>query len=288
MKQANNSVIIIVNERNDNIMYIDFHTHAFADSIVERAMANLSKTSAKYGIRAHTDGTVNGLKEKLLSCDVSGAVILPIATKPTQQTTINNWAASLKGDFFYPFGSVHPQAEDRLEELERIKELGLYGIKLHPDYQDFFVDDEELIPVYKKCAELDLPVLIHSGFDPLSPDLIHCMPDAAARAFDKVPDMTMILAHGGAMNEWDDVEKYLVGKKGNLYFDVAVIAGRIKPDQLLRIIKNHGVERILFGSDCPWDTPANEIEMIKALPLTDEEKDMIFYKNALKLLKLNK
>jgi len=275
---------IIKTERNDCIMYIDFHVHAFADNIAERAMSKLSATAEKTGIMPVTDGTIDGLKNKLSECDISGAVLLPVATKPSQQKTINNWAASYNNGFFYSFGSVHPLAEDVYEEIERIKGLGLYGIKLHPDYQNFYVDDNIMIPIYKKCAELDLPVLIHSGYDPLSPDNIHCMPDAAARAFDSVPDMTMILAHGGGMYKWDLVEEYLAGKKGNLFFDVSVIAGQISPEQLTRIIKKHGADRILFGSDCPWDTPLNEIKMINDLSISDEDKDLIFYKNSKKLL----
>ncbi|MDO5560392.1 MAG: TatD family hydrolase [Oscillospiraceae bacterium] len=267
-------------------MYIDFHVHAFDDRIAQRAMSSLTETAAKTGIGPCTDGTVNGLMSVLRESRISRAVLLPVATKPTQQKTINNWAASLNNDFFCPFGSVHPDAPDVFEELERIKSLNLYGVKFHPDYQNFFVDDEKMFPIYKKCAQLDLPVLIHAGYDPLSPDIIHCMPDAAARAFDAVNDMTMILAHGGGMYHWDMVEKYLCGKEGRLFFDVSVISRAIEKEQLFRIIKKHGAPRILFGSDCPWDDPANEIMMINDLELSQEEKDLIFYKNAQKLLKI--
>ena len=267
-------------------MYIDFHTHAFADKIAERAIAALTGTAEKCEMKPITNGTASDLMDKLKSCGIDKAVILPIATKPSQQTVINNWAAEIKGDFFLPFGSIHPQAEDWESELERIKQLGLYGIKFHPDYQNFMVDDDFMIPVYKKCAALDLPVSFHSGYDPLSPDLFHCYPEAAARVHEMVPEMTMILAHGGGMRDWDNVEKYLAGKDGNLYFDVSVIAEEISRDQLLRIIRTHGADRILFGSDCPWDLPSNEINMIEELPLSDEEKEMIFYKNAQKILKI--
>lgn len=267
-------------------MYIDFHVHAFADKIAERAISQLIANSADFGLVPTTDGTVGDLRKKLTEKNISKAVLLPIATKPSQQTTINNWALSVKDEFFCPFGTVHPQAEDRFEELERIKEAGLYGIKFHPDYQDFFVDDDNMIPIYKKCAELELPVLIHAGIDPLSPDLVHCTPKAAANVFDAVPEMTMILAHGGGMMLWDDVEKYLAGKQGNLFFDVSVIADYISLDQLSSIVKKHGADRILFGSDSPWSDPIKEINMIDSLKLTDEDKEKIFYKNAMRLLNI--
>ena len=119
------------------------------------------------------------------------------------------------------FCNVDPRALSNTRDadlgylLEHYKSLGAKGVGELTC--NMYAYDPMLDNLFGFCAELDLPVLIHSGFDPLSPDLIHCMPDAAARAFDKVPDITMILAHGGAMNEWDDVEKYLVGKKGNIY-----------------------------------------------------------------------
>lgn len=267
-------------------MYIDFHTHAFSDKIAEKAIAALTESAEKCNMKPITNGTLSDLKEKLESCGISKAVVLSIATKPTQQTVVNNWAAEVKDDFFYTFGSVHPDAEDNLQELERIKSLGLYGVKFHPDYQNFMVDEERMLPVYRKCAELDLPVTFHSGYDPLSPDLYHCYAEAAARVHELVPEMTMILAHGGGMRDWDNVEKYLAGKPGNLYFDVSIIAAEIPRDQLLRIIRTHGADRILFASDCPWDMPSNEINMINELPLTDEEKELIFHKNAERLLKI--
>ena len=268
-------------------MYIDFHTHAFADKIAERAISALTESAEKCNMKPITNGTLSDLREKLESCGVSKAVVLSIATKPTQQTVANNWAAEIKSDFFYPFGSVHPDAEDWEQELERIKSLGLYGVKFHPDYQNFMVNEERMIPFYKKCAELNLPVTFHSGYDPLSPDLYHCTAEMAAEVFDRVPDMTMILAHGGGMRDWDNVEKYIAGKPGSLYLDVAIIASEISRDQLLRIIRKHGADRILFASDCPWDLPSNEINMINELPLTDEEKEMIFRKNAARILNIS-
>ncbi|MBR6836332.1 MAG: amidohydrolase [Oscillospiraceae bacterium] len=268
-------------------MYIDFHTHAFADKIAERAIAALTENATDCGYKPLTNGTVADLKRILTEQGIDKAVILPIATKPTQQTIINNWAREIKDDFFCPFGSIHPMAEDWSDELERIKSLGLYGVKFHPDYQNFFVNDEFMYPIYRKCAELGLPVVFHAGYDPISPDVTHCTPEAAAEVFDKVPELTMILAHGGGMRRWDDVEKYLAGKPGKLYFDVSVIAKEISGEQLYRIIKAHGADRILFGSDCPWDTPQNEIKMINDLPLSDEEKELIFHKNAVELLRLS-
>ncbi|MBE6862324.1 MAG: amidohydrolase [Ruminococcus sp.] len=261
--------------------YIDFHTHAFVDSLAERAVGRLAETS---DIKPFTDGTVRDLKRALADCGIDGGLILPVATKPSQQRTINDWAASCMDGTVFSFGTVHPDAEDIFEELEHIKSLGMKGVKFHPEYQLFHPDEERMMPVYRKTAELGLCAVFHGGWDPLSPDYIRGTPERFARTAEAVPELTFIVAHLGGMNLWDDVEKYLAGKFTNVYFDTAVIAGHISDEQLLRIIRTHGAERILFGSDCPWDNPVNEIEMLNRLPLTEDEREMIFYRNAEKLL----
>lgn len=261
--------------------YIDFHTHAFVDSLAERAVGKLAETS---DIKPFANGTVSDLKRALKECGIDGGLLLPVATKPSQQRTINDWAASCMDDTFFSFGTVHPDAENAFEELEYIKSLGMKGVKFHSEYQLFLPDEERMMPIYRKAAELGLAAVFHGGWDPLSPDYIRGTPDRFARAAEAVPELTFIVAHLGGMNLWNDVEKYLAGKFTNVYLDTAVIAGHISDEQLLRIIRTHGAERILFGSDCPWDNPLNEIEMLNRLPLTEDEREMIFYKNAEKLL----
>ena len=264
-----------------SMKYFDFHTHAFADSIAERAIGGLEKTS---GMKAFTDGTADGLRRALKDCGIIGGLLLPVATKPTQQTTINSWAAECMDGTLISFGTVHPDAEDVLNELERIKALGLKGVKLHSEYQHFHPDEERMLPIYRRCAELGFPVIFHGGWDPLSPDFIRGTPQCFANAAKAVPELTFIIAHLGGMNLWDDVEKFLAGKFPNVYLDTAVIAGHISDEQLLRIIRTHGSDKILFGSDIPWDNPCNEIAMLEGLPLSQEEKELIFYRNAEKLL----
>lgn len=265
-------------------MYIDFHTHAFADKIAEKAMRQLSQTAS---VKPYTDGTLKGLKEKMRSGGINAAVVLPIATKPSQHEVLNKWAADINGkDGIYAFGSVHPDGDDAVSYLEKIKGSGLHGIKLHPDYQNFFVEDEKVFPIYEKCAELGLTILFHGGSDPFSPDVIHAKAEGFLKIYENFPKLTMIIAHLGGMYCWNKVERLLAGLPGNIYFDLAFTAGEIGENQLMRIILKHGADRILLGSDCPWDDPTNEIEMVKRLRLTQEENELIFYKNAARLLEI--
>lgn len=264
-------------------MKIDAHVHAFTDSIAEKAMKNLSSTA---GVTPCTDGTVADCRRVLTECGADYGVLLPIATKPRQQETINNWAAEVNVGNLISFGTVHPDNPNYLEELERIKSLGLKGVKIHPDYQGFFVFEQRLIHLWQRCAELDLPVTIHMGYDPISPLVHRALPQDLVYIHEKVPKVKLIAAHMGGMYAWEAVYNYLAGDR-YIWLDTAYTAGMLNADLMTEIIKKHGADRVLFASDLPWHAPKQEEEVINGLNLTDEEKDRIFCKNAVELLKLD-
>ena len=127
-------------------MIIDFHVHTFPDKIAPKAVGKLAVIS---GITPFTDGTVGDTIAKMDVIGIDVSVCLNIATRPGQERTINDTAARLfteSGGRLVGFGSVHPDSPDAVEELSRCKEIGLKGIKLHPDYEGFMVDDAKLWP----------------------------------------------------------------------------------------------------------------------------------------------
>lgn len=262
---------------------IDAHIHTFPDKIADAAVSKLQRIS---GLTPFTNGTVSDTLAKMEAAGVDRGFFLNIATSPRQQTAINNSAAELNRS--YPdrvsaFGSVHFQAPDALSELERIRDLNLPGIKLHPDYQGFSIDDPQLDPIYAKCAELGLPVIFHTGWDFYSPDLIHAPPEASRRVLDRFPDLVMVLAHFGGMKQWDEVERCLIGR--NVWLDTAMCATYADPSQIRRMILAHDPSRILLGSDCPWENPADSVRFILSLELPDSLTRAILSENAKRLLK---
>ena len=264
-------------------MLIDFHIHAFSDEIAERAINTLIKHA---DIPCYTNGTVNDTCRLLTEQGADYGVLLPIATKPAQQFKINTWSAEQAGGMIIPFGTVHPDASDVEEELYRIKSLGLKGVKFHPDYQGFFLFEEKMKPVFKICEALELPVIIHMGYDPVSPLVRHAMPYHLIAINEAFPKLKIIGAHLCGMYAWDEVLHYLCGRK-NIWFDTSYLAGEIDPKQITAVIKKHGAEKILFGSDCPWHTPKMERELIETLPITEAEKERIYWKNAAELLEIS-
>ena len=160
--------------------------------------------------------------------------------------------------------------------------MGIKGIKLHPDYQNVYIDDKRFLNIIDKASELDLAVLIHAGIDIGLPEPVHCPPDRARKMIDEIKPEKLILAHYGGYGQWDMVEEYLVGEK--VYFDTAFLVDRIEEEQFVRIVKNHGAGKILFGSDCPWTSQKDSVEFIKKLPISDNEKEQILGLNAKNLL----
>jgi hypothetical protein len=168
----------------------------------------------------------------------------------------------------------------------RIKSLGLYGIKLHPDQQNFMADDPKLDSLYDTIAKSGLPLILHAGFDFASPELIHCPPERALNLIKHHPDLKVVFAHLGGNECWDDVYNLLAGVDGEVYFDTAYTLN-CSDELMKKIIDRHGVDRILLGSDCPWESTQKIIEKILRLGLSDIDRKKIFGENAQRLLNLS-
>ena len=264
-------------------MIIDCHTHAFPDKIANQAMRSLSFESG--GLVPQTDGGLDSLRDEMKKDGVDISVVLGIATKPTQQKNVNDFAAVInKKDGFVGFGSIHPDAEDVLDELDRIKSLGLKGIKLHPEYQSFFVDDEKMKPIYTKISQLGLITVFHAGQDYGFNEPFRCMPQSLANAL-KWLDSPVVAAHWGGLGCAKDVVKHLCGKE-NLWFDISFGYGVMPKQFAQEIVEAQTPDKLLFGSDMPWHRPKWEMRLLESLDLSADDKEKIYYKNAAKLLEI--
>lgn len=219
--------------------------------------------------------------------NVDLSVVLPIATKPSQNETINHWAASIMNDEVKCFGSVHPDTENFREVIHEIKELGLYGVKFHPEYQLFNIDDERYYPLFEAIFNEGLPILFHTGGDVAFQPPFRSLPCQTARMARHFKGATIIGAHLGGFDMWEDAVENL--HDTGIYVDLAVTASFVRGDMLRRIILAYGCDKVLFGSDSPWGSPAYEQGSLSEIGLTTEQQELIYYKNAEKILnvKLN-
>lgn len=262
-------------------MIIDFHVHCFPDKLAPRAVSQLAATA---GISPRVDGTIRGLKESMKKAGVSKSVILSIATKVTQTESINNWSAEIQDNDVIAFGSIHPDYESWKSELFRIKDLGIKGIKFHPDYQKFFVDEKKMFPIYETAFGLGLIVVFHAGLDIGLPAPYHATPERLEKIVRTFPGCKVVAAHMGSFSFWDDVERFLVGT--DIYLDTSYSLGFIDDEQARRIIKNHDCKKILFATDSPWMDQEEAISMLRGLNLDRESEKAIFGLNAKALLGL--
>lgn len=263
-------------------MLIDFHTHAFPEKIAARAVSSLSREAG--GLAPQTDGTVASLKAQMKLDGVDISVVHSIATNPRQQTKVNDFAIEINRDpAIVAFGSVHPDAPDALEELERLAQQGIKGIKLHPEYQGFYADDPRMAPIYKKISQLGLITLFHAGQDYGFPPPYHAMPEHLLGAL-KWLEGPVVAAHWGGYGCCFEVLEKLCGAP--IWFDLSFGYCSMPRATALAIVDKHGPDRLLFASDMPWHRPAWEMRLLNTLDLGEADREKIFFRNALDLLKL--
>lgn len=258
---------------------IDFHVHVYPDNIAQKAIDNVYVSN---NLPPAYNGTISGLLNMLDEDGVKLAVIEPIATKASQVESINDWAASHTDSHIISFGGIHPDCNDVDGQIEKIVSCKLPGIKIHSNWQDTYVDDPKMFPIYE-AAQGRLIVTLHAGDEATHFDIQRAMPDKILNVLQNFPRLTINAAHFGGFMMWDMAEEYLVGK--NIYFDTSACFGHgISNGQALRIIRNHGAEHILFGTDAPLDRPSVIIRHLMELGLTDDEMELILWKNAERLL----
>ncbi len=270
-------------------MLIDFHTHVFPEKIAAKAIAKLEegivRTQGSAVLTANTDGTLSGLINSMDNHGVQLSVVMPIATTPSQHRTINNFAKEIT-DYkrIISFGSLHPMQEDWAETLCYIAEEGFKGIKLHPEFQDFYVDEPVIMDIVKKAAELNLYVLFHSGADLGYHPPVHCTPERLRKVIDKCGGENIIAAHFGGFMMWEDVKKHLADTP--VMMDTSMTSSYLDKDLFREIVSVHGADKLLFGSDSPWQTPSESLAFLESCDLSPDELEMIKHKNAEKVLGL--
>lgn len=263
---------------------IDFHTHYFPDELAPRAIATLLENTPENEL--FTDGTSSGLQASMAKHHINQAVILPVATKPSQVDVINQHGLPAQHDCFIQFGALHPQTVDIDSVVLFLKKNGLKGVKLHPEYQHFYLDDPQHFPLFEALSGAGLITVVHAGSDPGPFSCDHALPIAFKTIQANFPRLTLVAAHMGGWQMWEEVRSTLCGTP--LYMDTAAVAGHMDPDLFVEIARKQGCDKILFGSDSPWFDQGAAVRWIELLPLTDHEKELIFAANALHLLGLNR
>jgi len=261
---------------------IDFHTHAFPDALAEQTVPKLC---ARAKVTAELDGKVSSLLAEMDRLGIEAAVVLTIATKASQFESILSWCTSVASSRLIPFASVHPEDPEAVENIDQIYKAGLKGVKLHPYYQSFVFNDPPMFPLYERIEERGLVLLAHTGFDLGYPHERIADPPKIMEVAQAFPELKLVTTHIGAWQDWDSVEKYLLGKP--VYMGISYAFPFIGKERARRFLRSHPPEYILFGSDSPWGSQEKTLEELFAFNLGEELNQRICHHNAVRLLELS-
>ena len=258
---------------------IDFHAHAFPDALADRAIAHLEKEG---NAKAFLDGRVSSLLASMDQTGIEKAVICSIATKPDQFAPILNWSRQIASHRIIPLPSIHPKGPDPVGKARLVAQAGLVGIKLHPYYQDFELDDPSLFHFFRVLEQMGLLVVCHTGFDFAFPRDRKADPVRIVRLLDKVPNLRFVATHTGAWDDWDEVERHLLGKP--ISMEISMSLEQLGPKRGREFLTAHPADRILFGTDSPWTSQAETLGLARALKLGPERERRLLGDNARALL----
>lgn len=259
-------------------MIIDAHAHIFPDKIAEKATAGIG---GFYGMEMGYNGTLETLLKEGGEAGVDRFIVQSVATVPTQVISINNFIAQSVEkypDKLIGFGAMHPDFEDISGEIERIDALGLKGIKLHSDFQQFNIDDEKAFPIYENAQKHGLPILFHIGDNRYD----YSSPERLLNIVKKFPNLTVIGAHFAGWSMWDKGAELF--NHSGIYTDCSSSLYAMTPEHAADLIRKIGVHRVMWGTDYPMWSAKEELERFDHLPLTDRERELILSENALRLL----
>jgi predicted TIM-barrel fold metal-dependent hydrolase len=261
---------------------IDFHTHIYPDHVAAQTVSAVCRRSR---IDAYTDGTLKGLKKSMAVAGIDLSVVSAVATKPEQVASIQRWLTAIRQPGIETLAAMHPDDPLNSEQIKMLKSEGFRGFKLHPDYQDFFVDDPRMYPLYEAVAAEGMFILFHAGIDRGLPHPVHGTPRRLAEVHEAVPELCMIAAHLGGEGVYEETAEHLLGQ--NLYLDTSFVLRKMPGTFRERFLRKHPIERLVFASDSPWTDQGQELQFLLQLPYpTESDKEKICFSNAARLLGL--
>ena len=258
---------------------IDIHTHIYPEKIAQKATDSVRDFYNIYG--GTMEGTSRELLERGKSMGISKFVVLPVANHPGRVQSINDFIVSQvkEHEEFIGFGTVHADMDGISDEVERIFNLGLRGIKMHPDSQRFAIDDLRLYPVYD-AIQGKIPVILHMGDQRYN----YSHPVRLRRILDRFPKLEVIAAHFGGYSMYHTARELLWDT--NCVFDISSSLMFMEKGVAERYINSYGAERMAYGTDYPlWD-PVTEVTRFQQLNLSSGQFEQIAHKTAERILKL--
>lgn len=258
---------------------IDIHTHIYPVALARRAMKVIG--------RENDDFQNLPIRENLLArmqeTGVEVSVNLPVVSRPQNQAEVNRFAKESSRKNIIPFGGLHPDCENVTEELEKLKDMGMAGIKFHPPFQKVRLEDPKYEEMWKRINQLGFPVLIHCGKAEIERPY-DLYPSGVWTILKYAPDIPIILAHMGSLCMKKQPGNPLKDLPENVFIDTAMSAELESAEEFESIISSFGTKRVLYGSDFPYGSQKAAIARIQDSHFSEHEKEDMLWKNAAKIL----
>ena len=266
----------------DNLsgMIIDFHTHYYPDDLAYRALHGVDDVC-----EGDNNGTYDGLKRAMLNAGVDRAVVLAVCNRPGHEEKINSFILGKTDETIIPFFSVHPYSENAPYLVRKYADLGIKGIKLHPNMQQFRLNDERLLPLCRAIRDSGIIALFHCGKPGRTATSFDVYPSDFLPLMDILDPEHTVLAHTGGYGISDSEINVL--RSINVYTDLSLAASQFTPDRMKSILEFLPADRMLFGSDSPWRDIKASLDFIRCLCKNDTALQQLMHANAEKLLGLN-
>jgi len=261
---------------------IDFHTHIFPDKIAKQALATLAEDSGDYVPK--TDGTLAGLTASMDHAGIGLSVVANIATRPAQMLPIFDFCRRIAGPRIVPLISVHP--ENTMSDVNSLfteaADLGIRGVKLHPMYQGFFIDDRRMYPLYQLIEHFGFFVVFHTGYDIAFPGNTQADVERVVVIAREFRELTIVATHVGGWRQWERAG--ILGTCGNVYTETSMTLTEMEDRAFVKALSAFDEDRVLFGSDSPWTDQKEMADRTLRLGLPQGRLEKLVELNARKLL----
>jgi predicted TIM-barrel fold metal-dependent hydrolase len=215
---------------------------------------------------------------------IEKSVICCIATRPEQYEPILRWCGHIRSDRLIPFPSVHPADPAVVDHVRRIGREGFQGVKLHPYYQDFFLDEDRMRDLYEQVDRANLLLVVHTGYDIAFPRIRRADPRQILAVKDRFPTLGLVTTHMGAWQQWEEVQRDLIGH--DVLMEISFALDELDIERAREMILGHPPGCVLFGTDSPWTDQADTLALLERLGLPDDKLEAVLATNALTLLGL--
>jgi predicted TIM-barrel fold metal-dependent hydrolase len=230
-------------------MIIDCHLHVWPDHIAQAMQAQRPA-----GMPLRFDGTLSGLLRTMDEAGIDKGLALGVGIKASNVARTNEFIGSVPRDRLVPMGTVHPELSVD-ENVSSLKDNGIVGVKLHPLFQNLSLDDPRVHEILAALAQEGMPVVTHVGAGEDEAANQRGAPKLLRQLADGLPDLTLIACHYGGYHRLEEAEEHVVGSRVTLETSWPPTMAELDPQRVVAIIRKHGADRVVYGSDWPMADP---------------------------------